>query len=98
VANPIVVPAGAVQKDVDPNSLLPSRSDLNRPRLDLQRQLLAGNITRFTPIQVNLEGIIWDGHHGARAAAEKGRLVDVLVIDQPITASGIQILALPVRG
>jgi hypothetical protein len=59
---------------------------------------LAGNVTRFTPIQINLEGIIWDGHHAVRAAAEKGRLIDVLVVDQPLVASGTPILALPVRG
>jgi hypothetical protein len=98
LANPIVVPAGAIQKDVDPNTLLPSRMELSKRRLEIQGRLLDEVVERFTPIQVNLDGIIWDGHHGVRAAAEKGRLIDVLVVAQPLTASGQRILDLPVRG
>lgn len=95
--NPIVVQAGTMQSDIDPNNLLPSRPNLNKSRLDAQRQLLDGRVARFTPIQVNLDGIIWDGHHAVRAAAEKDRLVDVLVVAQPLKADGQRILDLPVR-
>src|SRR5437879_685572 len=95
--NPIAVPAGASQKNIDPKSLLPSRSDLRRNRLELQIQLLDGGVRRFTPIQVNLDGIIWDGHHAVRAAAEKGILIHVVVVAQPLAPSGYWILDLPVE-
>ena len=34
---------------------------------------------RNTPIEVTLDGVIWDGHH-ARIAAETGMLVKVKVL------------------
>jgi hypothetical protein len=95
--NPIVVPAGATQKNVDPNQLLPSRMDLRKNRLETQEQLLDRGVDRLTAIQVNLDGIIWDGHHAVRAAAEKGHLVDVMVVAQPLKSCGQRILDLPVR-
>jgi hypothetical protein len=48
-------------------------------------------------IRVTPDGVIYDGHHGARAAAEEGRTVDVEVIDQHVPPSGLSLLALPVR-
>jgi hypothetical protein len=95
--NPITVSAGRTQKDVDPALLLPSRPNLVRSRLEFQRQLIRTGQQRFTPIQENANGVIYDGHHGARAAAEEGRTIDVLVIDVPLSPMASSIFALPVR-
>jgi hypothetical protein len=46
---------------------------------------------------VTRDGVIWDGHHAVRAAAEEGRTVEVLVIDLAAKATGSSILNLPVR-
>jgi hypothetical protein len=94
--NPITVPAGQTQAGVDPGELLPSRSDLIRTRLDLQRQLLVSRTPRQTPIQVTTDGVIFDGHHAVRAAAEMGRLIDVKVIAFPQAPTADSILDLPV--
>jgi hypothetical protein len=48
-------------------------------------------------IRVTRDGVIYDGHHCARAAAEAGRVTDVLVIGQQVPASGLSLLGLPVR-
>jgi hypothetical protein len=95
-SNPISVSAGQTQYDVDPTQVLPSRPDLQQRRLDLQRQLLASGQARFTPIQVTQDGVIWDGHHAVRAAAEAGRRVAVLVVAQRIRWIGLRIVDLPV--
>jgi hypothetical protein len=94
--NPITVPAGQTQAQVDPLALLPSRSDLIQARLNLQRQLIISATRRHTPIQVTTDGVIFDGHHAVRAAAEQGLLIDVLVIQFPQPASADSILDLPV--
>src|SRR5262245_28423375 len=93
--NPILAPCGSTQKGVDPSELLPARPDLDQGRLQQQQQLLASGVAKLTPIQVNELGIIWDGHHAVRAAAEAGTKVDVLVISQALTAVGMLILDLP---
>ncbi len=95
--NPIVVPAGQVQKAVDAHLLLPSRSDLILVRLDFQRSLRQTGRQRLTPIQVTTQGVIWDGHHAVRAAAELGETVDVLVVDAAVPECGLTILQLSVR-
>jgi hypothetical protein len=94
--NPIVAAVGQVQAGVDPSLLLPSRYDLDRQRLDAQTQLLLAGLPRRTPIQVTSEGVIWDGHHGARAAAELGLTVDVVVVAHQQPPSGSTLLQLPV--
>ncbi len=94
--NPIVAAVGQVQVGVNPNLLLPSRSDLDRNRLDLQRRLFHAGTPRFSRIEVTTEGVIWDGHHGARAAAEAGSLVEVRVIPLKVPSSNLTILQLPV--
>jgi len=94
--NPITAAAGHRQRGVDPLALLPSRPDLIKARLDFQRQLIVSGIARHSPIQVTTQGVIFDGHHAVRAAAEEGRRIDVLVIAFPQTASGDSILDLPV--
>jgi hypothetical protein len=95
--NPITAGPGVIQTGVDPALLLPSRRDLIRTRLEAQRLLIQTGQRRHTMIQVTPDGVIYDGHHGVRAAAEQGVTVDVLVIDQQVPPSGLSILALPVR-
>lgn len=70
--NPITEPPGRVQTGVDPGRLRPSRNDLVRHRLNHQRLLVCSGQTRHTPILVSRDGVIIDGHHAVRAAAEEG--------------------------
>lgn len=95
--NPITEHPDQIQIGVDPNRLRPSRGDLIRGRLNAQRQLLRSGQRRFTPIVVSRDGVIIDGHHAVRAAAEEGRTVDVLVRDFTVNALGDSILDLPLR-
>lgn len=95
--NPISVAPGKMQYGVDPLLLLPSRPDLTQGSLDLQRSLLLAGLPRRTPIQVTRDGVIWDGHHAVRLAAEDGRKVDVKVVPLKELPSAPSILALPVR-
>ena len=95
--NPIKVGTGQIQRDIDPALLRPARKDLVRSRLEYQRQLIRASQARYTPIQVNQHAVIIDGHHYVRAAAEEGRLVDVVVSPIPEVASADSILDLPLR-
>ncbi|HTK78006.1 MAG TPA: hypothetical protein VL371_22250 [Gemmataceae bacterium] len=95
--NPITARVGQVQTAIDPARLLPSRGDLVRGRLDAQRRLLLGGVVRFTPVKVTSAGVIFDGHHMVRAAAEEGKLIEVLVIGITQPHVGEMILDLPVR-
>jgi hypothetical protein len=47
-------------------------------------------------MQVTVEGVIWDGHHAVRAAAEKKIAVRVQVVDQKVTPTAVSIIDLPV--
>jgi hypothetical protein len=94
--NPIVASPGQRQVGVDPNRLLPARADLDRNRLAAQAALLNAGTTRHTPVQVTANGVIYDGHHAVRAAAECGALLDVLVVDDPTPAAADSIMDLPV--
>jgi hypothetical protein len=51
---------------------------------------------RHTPIRVTTQGVIFDGHHATRVAAEDGRLIDVRVVAFPQPAVADSILDLPV--
>jgi hypothetical protein len=93
---PITSSPGQLQLHVDPLSLLPSRPDLSQVRLDTQRALVDAGIQRHTPVQVTLEGVIWDGHHAARVAAEKQLLVVVKVVTEQLAPTADSILDLPV--
>jgi len=95
--NPIHSPPGQKQPGVDPRTLLPARRDLVRARLEFQRALLLSGRERFTPIAVTRSGVICDGHHAVRAAAEEGRDVNVLVVLDPAVAASDSILILPLR-
>jgi hypothetical protein len=95
--NPITVPPGQVQSGVDARLLLPSRGDLIQARLDAQRALRQAGTPRSTPIQVTPDGVIWDGHHAIRVAAESATTVDVLVVPIAVPSVGKTILQLPAR-
>jgi hypothetical protein len=95
--NPITAAPGQVQHGVDAAQLLPSRSDLSRLRLAQQRALAHANTPRWTPIQVTADGVIWDGHHAVRVAAEQGTIVAVVIVPGSVPPSGLTILQLPVR-
>jgi hypothetical protein len=95
--NPISAAPGQVQIGVDPTRLLPSRSDLVRLRLELQRQLIRSGTPRFAPVLVTPDGVIFDGHHAVRAAAEEGKLIDVRVVGISQPPAGELILDLSVR-
>lgn len=82
---------------VDARSLLPSRTDLEQARLDVQAALRQTGKPRSTPILVTTQGVIWDGHHAVRLAAENGQTVDVRVVALLEPPSGLTILQLPVR-
>lgn len=51
----------------------------------------------LTPIQVPVQGVIWDGHHAVRVVAERGETVDVVIVNAMAPASGLTILQLPVK-
>src|SRR5579863_7575947 len=91
--SPITAPPGQIQSNVNPLQLLPSRADLAHSRLDIQQGLLHTGIERAAPIEVTPDGVIWDGHHAVRVAAEKGMLVKVKVVSVRInpTAASIKI-------
>ncbi len=94
--NPISAKPGQIQRDVPATQLLPARADLQQSRLDIQRALLESGQQRTTMIQVTSEGVIWDGHHFVRAAAEKSLKVVVLVVPLTVPAVAASILVLPV--
>lgn len=93
--DPGSVSAGDLLKGVDPQTLTAGRRELSQIRLDAQRDLLRQNIKRFTRILVTEEGIIYDGNHGVRAAAEADVAVDVEVVAAVGTAFG-DIMHVPV--
>lgn len=78
--NPITAQPGQFQSNVDPRQLLPSRGDLERSRLDEQQKLLDAGTERTTPIEVTSDGVIWDGHHAVRIAAENRVAITVKVV------------------
>ena len=82
---------------VDPKVLLPSRPDLRCSRQETQRRLLLDGVARYTPVKATSAGVIFDGHHIVRAAAEEGMLIDVSIIGIAQAPVGEVILDLPVR-
>ncbi len=94
--NPINVPPGQIQANVDASLLCPSRKDLSKVRLDAQQVLRDAGVERNTPIEVTPDGVIWDGHHAVRIAAEKGIAVTVKVVNVRVNATASSILDLPV--
>lgn len=94
--NPITALPGQFQADVNPLDLLPSWADLSQSRLDAQQKLLDTGIARATPIEVTPDGVIWDGHHAVRVAAENGKLVGVKVVAVRVNAVAASIMDLKV--
>lgn len=94
--NPITASPGQLQSNVNPLHLLPSQRDLSQLRLDMQQALMDAGVTRTTPIEVTPEGVIWDGHHAARLAAEKGEAVEVKVVNVRVSSTASSIMDLPV--
>ncbi len=94
--NPITVAPGQFQANVDPLMLLPSRSDLSQVRLDMQQALLDAGARRTTPIEVTSDGVIWDGHHAVRIAAEKRLPITIKVVSVKVNSTAPSILLLPV--
>lgn len=90
----IAIP-GTVIHDVDAASLHAGREPLFAWRIADQHQLIATGTRRWDMITVNREGVIISGNHGARAAAEAGVPVEVLVMDFPQPSCG-PILDVPV--
>jgi hypothetical protein len=95
--NPIIGLPGTIQERVDPQMLRPGRRNLIVARLNFQRQLLLSGQTRFTPVTASQEGVIIDGHHAVRAAAEEGRVIDVMISALVVPAYGDSILDLPLE-
>ena len=95
--NPIVVQPGQTQRSVDPLRLLPSRQDLIKLRIEFQRGLILAGKQRYSLIQVTEDGVIYDGHHGVRAAAEEQVNVDVLIVAVKLQPMAASVLQLPVR-
>jgi hypothetical protein len=75
--------AGQTFTNINPNTLQAGRGDLVAGRLATQQQLIQQGTPRTTPIKVTPDGVIWDGNHGARAAAQVGVPVTVEVIQLP---------------
>ena len=89
---------GQSLQNIDPNTLQAGRADLVGGKLATQRQLIQQGVPRTTPIQVTPSGIIWDGNHGAAAAAKAGAPVNVQVIEPPFSIpSKGPVTKLPIR-
>jgi hypothetical protein len=92
---PITAPPGQAQANIDPLKLLPSRHDLSQVRLDIQQALLDAGKQRSTPIEVTPDGVIWDGHHAVRVAAEKAIPIMVKVVNVRVNPTASSIMDLP---
>ena len=80
---------------IDPLSLTAGRANLVRSRLQRQRRLDDAGIARWTPIEVTRKGVVYDGNHAVRVAAERGRNVVAVVTDKEGDSCG-SIMNLPV--
>src|SRR2546425_11570620 len=79
---------GTILRGIDASSLFAGHEPLERSRIDHQHKLIATRQARWDMIEVNTHGVILSGNHGARAAAEAGVSVDVLVVDFPLPSCG----------
>ncbi|MGO8680132.1 MAG: hypothetical protein ACLQUR_05580 [Limisphaerales bacterium] len=99
IKNPITAKPGELQT-VDPNNLTAGqRATLVRGRLDAQTQLQQNGTPRNGgPPTVYENGVINDGHHAVRAAADSGQPVTVKVMPgQGATVTGKPVTQLPVH-
>src|SRR5262249_13703037 len=72
------------------------QAGLSQVRLDMQQALLDAGIQRTTPVEVTPDGVIWDGHHAVRIAAEKGLAISVKCVNVKVNPTAASILLLPV--
>ena len=80
VQNPITVKPGQMQ-ECDPNMLRAGQQQvLRQGNLNDQLEFIKKGVDRYTPIEVTVDGVIVNGHHGVRAAAQLGRTVHVKVV------------------
>ncbi|HEX3627411.1 MAG TPA: RHS repeat-associated core domain-containing protein [Verrucomicrobiae bacterium] len=97
--NPITAAPGQTQT-VDPNGLVAGqRATLSQGRLAAQAQLQQQNIPRNGgPPLVYENGVIYDGHHAVRAAADSGAKITVKVMQgQGTSITGKPVTGLPVH-
>jgi hypothetical protein len=89
--------AGTILRGIDASTLLAGREPLEQWRIDIQHKLIATKTPRWDMIEVNLLGVILNGNHGARAAAEAHMPVDIIVVDFPQPSHGptIQVKVIP---
>lgn len=85
-----------LQRDVDPTTLRSgAQATLDLRALGLYRS--HPELIDARPIQSDPDGFIYDGHHRCRVAAERGRPIDVEVLDVPPGGRGVPVLEIPVR-
>lgn len=77
---------GATEETVDARSLKPTQGEFNADNVDFLRDQLAAGKFKDDPIIVSKDGRILDGHHRWASLAQENGKVNVLRIDQPITA------------
>jgi hypothetical protein len=97
--NPITASPGQTQT-VDPKSLLAGqRATLVQGRLDVQAKLQQQNIPRNGgPPVVYQNGVLYDGHHAVRAAADRGATITVKVMPgSGSSVTGKPVTELPVH-
>jgi hypothetical protein len=96
-ANPITASPGFPQRGVDPTALRAgNQTSLEASRIANQKALILSGTPRFDPIVVTRDGVVIDGAHAVRAAAELGQTVDVVVSPVNMTP-GPPIIDLPIR-
>jgi hypothetical protein len=62
----------------------------------MQQALSDAGVERSTPVEVTPDGVIWDGHHAVRIAAEKALRVTVKVVSVRVKPTASSIMDLPV--
>ena len=91
-----------IQTNVDPRTLLPGeQTSLSAGRLNTQLELLGSKppIPRYTPIRVTRPGVVYDGHHGVRAAIQlQNRPITVEIMEGiNIPPGEVPISEMPIR-
>jgi hypothetical protein len=98
--NPITAKPGQMQT-IDPASVVAGQQRaLSQARIDVQKKLIISGTPRMDgPPEVNTNGIIEDGHHNLRAAAELGQTANVRVVNPTTTSvTNKPVTALPTYG
>lgn len=86
------------QTNVDPNSLRSGQQrSLDPNQLETQRELIRTGTPRRHPIMVDQNGVIYDGHHGVRAAIEAGVPVNIEIVPNLVSPGKIPVIDIPYR-